>query len=1679
MNGTPEIGTPAQPEDFTGFTQTEPEEFTGFTEEDKNTQMVSETGDYTYLKTLVSVATNKPEELGNVDFNSTIRAAYPSVAEENNLLDYKIGTDAASSGYFMGVASAAKQIDDRIKYLEQKQRNHQFELNEVTQSAIDKIIASTPKVVLNNSPQKLAQVSDKAKPSAAYNATVEMLTKKASSLSGKAGSILWGFTPSSLKESYDVNEFTKSVLGDSDGVNSLTGPKYEAMEQLKSYYRTLNEEERATFANTMYNHFKDNLATTASGAAQLTLDVMAGEEVTTMDKVFSNIELAAIPLTAVFGAGQLMKGMRSIVGAAKMSNVEKQLAQIGAKDVIIAGTANRMAGKGAAQIVGAVTGVTDMMDAAKLVTLASAKVLPESVTTAVSGLQDLLKTKTDDFVKSLKETIAAKNIRSTEAAEQLATFESKYSSAMNREIHSFHPNTADDTGATLYLKPVNETSYLTKETAEAAIALKDPTGKLGLKAIPDTTNTGYLVNDQVFNARQLERTSLEAEYVKETLKQQRTTARAAKVVTPTPEPAALLSSKPKYNYKTNSFELMWDSNLDKAIFQLGSKTARSKSDTEVFNWAKEQLGIENDAKAFSVISAKANEIRSYLRATTSKLSGGVLKIPRQVDGVAEKVGKTGVASTKKLDQLRNDIDFLDQQISAMNSARTGLVQGWLIEQKVAPTGLYKDLGAFTEEDVSTMVRFSMGDWSLGTSSELYTNRVIGVLQSSRYNKLMTEYIRPTLESMSKKERIVLNDALVKGDKEGVEFTQGQLLGMGATAKVVQSYMEVRTLRNTMYILRNDAASKSLTDKGFFSLKTPPFLDEPGQMFGRQVTKEAASGRQVFSVTKEMAVNIDDNLLAGNNLIYELWKPVTIKGKEHRYIAISANAVVEEPIKVVIPYRKGEFKRSYTDEYFVKYKTTSVVDGVIEPGERLLTHRTAASLKEAKQYVNTFNATVEAFNQGKLTLEKAATMQPFGWKPEELISALTDGRFGASPKMEVRFNRTDDDYLNSMQSTGGSQFSQERGEHIKSIYGEDTPNTLAPIDSIAAEISNTAFMVPLTEWRDVAIHRWYNTAKDVLPDIAKSMSPENAFYYMVNNKGAYTGNDTINRFAQRVQDYVMHEVSVATKEEQMWQSNMRAVGEKLEGSGNKTLALTGAALRNTDFVTFARTVTFHGFLGGFNPVQLFVQGLNAVNAIAISPIHGLKAARESGALRIALMSDREDVWRSVATLDKLSAMGLSNADEFVDTVKSIRRSGLLDGINATSLYGAETGKYGLFNKTTRIAGGTSAFFFNRGEEMSRIVSFSVARREFQAANKGVDWTTDTALNTILRRQDNLTQNMGNANRASFAKGVLSIPTQFLQYPINLGLNLAYSLVGNKRAFTRKEGVSLLVGNGLLWGTAGMGAGVYWDAEEVVGEAFNDMSSEEKLYIQQGVVAGILNTAAIAMTDQPMELALGKRFNTFATYSDFVDAVFGSEDQDIRDIAFGASGGAFLRFGKNFADASKLFWYNKGDLNTETVTEGLKLLATGSFSSLNNIHKAYLAENARNMVLSRAGDPLYAVTDSQRMAMMIGLPPASGYDYEQLLTHQKHLNDMYVKVAKDIGHYQSLALVALEAGDKTAYESHYKVIVALRAGLSPMDKIKVDKEYNKMWVNSKQRQMMIDRMKKNEQRSPLVVNEGNVR
>lgn len=1617
-------------------------------------------GAFPLLKKLTSVATGKPEVIGNVDWGTTLQDAHKHVAQLNNLLDYRAGEQMAAQGMAGGVEQAAASIASRLDYLEQTNRNQIAELNEVAQAAIDSIAVHSPAVTLNNSPETIAKQSQKVATAASAQALQERIAQEGSSVAGNVGNFLWQFTPMAVfATDYNVAEFAKKYVGN---VSMLDGES-ETLLKINSYYRTLKPAEQVSFVRTMYDDLRDTWAITDTGAAHMVAEMIAGEDLDGWDKAFDTLQLAAIPLTVVPIASGVLRGMRNIGRAAKGVSAEVKIAQAGGKDILVVETAQRVAAKGAMQIAGAITGATDLVDTARLVTMVSSKVLPSTLTTATTAVADIVKGRVEKTLADLAETIKAKNVREGEEVSTYRRIQEVYSPATNKEIHTYLPDTADSKGPVVFWKPANESAYLTQEAAEAAIKLKDPTGALGMRVVPDTTNVGYLVEDATLATRKAQREKLEIEYVKESAKKATLTTKAAAIPVgpPAPAPTALLSAKPRYSYKTSQFDLNFESMLDKAIYQAGSKSKGSKSDPAILSWIGKQVGKTGDALT-TYVNTEAAAIRNGLKGPASKLGGGTLTIPTRNKTREESIVAASSYSDVKLESLRKEINFFDQQIAAMEAAKKGLVHGYLIEQKVTPpAATYNDLAPYAQEDVQTLIKTSFGDWALGTSSELYTNRVVGLHQSSRYQKLLVDMVRKPLESLSRGEQNVLASILIKGDKESKLYNFIELAGMGASSKVTEAYFAARSARNVLHKMRDETAVRSLTNKGYQKLTVPITLDTAQPLYARPLLpQQGAQKKLVYSVLDGSGARYDEKMAAQGVVLYELRTPISVGGKRYKTIAAPASSAKAEPITTVIPFREGEFKRIYSDQYFVKYKSADTVDGEVQ--DVLHTHRTAYNRKEGEEYAALFNSLTKLHSTGKLTISDAAKMQPYGWKPQEFIDALNEGKFGVDPKMEVVFNRTDDDYVDSFLSTRQGEFYSERNDRIVNVNGEDVPNTLSPLDSLAAEIGNTAFMVPLTEWRDVAVYRWFNTVQDVLPTAAKNMSPEDAYEYMRREKGAYTGNDQMKLFAQRHQEYVAHELNATTRDEMVWEGSMRALIEKVEGKfDNKMMAKTGAALRNADPATFARTLTFHAFLGGFNPVQLFVQGLNAFNAFAISPVHGMVGVKQATSLRLALMSDNPEVWKHIAGLEKLSTLGLTDAEEFADTVKAIRRSGLLDSINSTSLYGAETGKYGLFNKVSRRAGEVSAFNFNRGEEFSRIVSFVIAKREWQAANPRGNWKGDAALNAILERQDDLTQNMTRANQAKWQTGAMSIPTQFMQYQVKIALNLAASLSGNPRAFSKKEALQLLVGHAIGWGTAG--AGLWIGLDEVFGKQTEEWTPEQRLYLNQGLFAGILNTATQAVTGEEMMLALGTRFNSFGYWFDAAfavgDAFTGGDPIDALKLLTGAPGGAISRMYGNTKFAVDVLTANGTDIAGSQLTEAARHFFTGTFSSLSNVERAYLAKNFGGYIQSKAGDPLYYANENEVAALFVGIPPVTSADYEKALLYQKDRTRMGKNLARESGRLVTRALAAQKEGDTEAAEMYRRMYIALVRSYEQDPQLAeiVRKEFYAGWKDSKHREL----------------------
>jgi hypothetical protein len=1019
------------------------------------------------------------------------------------------------------------------------------------------------------------------------------------------------------------------------------------------------------------------------------------------------------------------------------------------------------------------------------------------------------------------------------------------------------------------------------------------------------------------------------------------------------------------------------------------------------------------------------------------------------------------SSTEEISRLQATVDLSNARLKAASDIENGLSAGWLVEEKIKANLNASSLGKFKEEDIQSMMRFAFGDKALGASKEVYEAHLLGVMAESRIRGVLVDMVEKPIRALNTKDRIALNNALVAGDKEGKVFDAVELRGMDLVSDESQkAYYAVRAARDMTWRLRNQAASKSMTLKGWKEMWHPAiakYKDELQgfKLFGKEADTSAIGKRALDPNTGETMVISANRLEELNNRgfkIVEFDTPVPMAGVNRTHVIVQAGGLELKTITEVIPYRTGEMSRIYDDEYFVRLKGSKELDGLKEDVN--ITHRTAKSAREANAYAKAYNEMVALYKEGKLDTQAAAKMQAYGWKPEDLIASIAQ-----NPKVEavVNYTRTDNDYLEALTSYGRS-FTSKRGEHIPDVFG-NTTNVADPLDALASEIGNTAYMASHTEWFDVSIQRWFETAKPFLSPEMQKMTADKAFARYVTTKGSYVGQGKTELFVRRVADQIAEAMKVNDKESRQMLGLMRSLTESFEAKTGK-FENVGSFMRQTNWESFAKTVAFHCVFA-FNPVQVFVQGANTVNAIAISPLHGLKAAKTYMFLRTALASDNPDVWAMTAKTNKWSSIGMESEEDFIRLVKAVDRSGLIENLQTSSLYNMQLGKH---NLTKGFLSGdlvrASTVPFREGEGASRLIAFDISRREWMKANPGKVWDTDEALKEILVRQDILTGTMTNANTAWWQKGLISIPAQFLQFPVKFGLNIVNSLSGGSRTFTRKEALSLIIGNLTLFGTAGLlGTSL---AQSVFGDSIGELSEDQRLALSQGVIASAVSavTSAFDEEGEGAQLAIGDRINPLKFYVDFVKGLGNLEEAKALEMIGGPFFGMVQRVRLAGSQIKDLYVVNP-DLSPEKASEAIKALVKIT-SVGNNYFQGVRAENLYNQHVSK-GVGQYRFNDKELFYQKyFGIKPAAAVDFQSITESNIDYAKRMKKEAERITDLRIKALEAYRAGDTTTGEKYGNMVNILLSSMPINDRAEVESKTRTIDASTKLDEMLVEHM-----------------
>jgi len=978
--------------------------------------------------------------------------------------------------------------------------------------------------------------------------------------------------------------------------------------------------------------------------------------------------------------------------------------------------------------------------------------------------------------------------------------------------------------------------------------------------------------------------------------------------------------------------------------------------------------------------------------------------------------------------------------AAEYASRMSITNGWYVRHAGSPM-------VHTTTDIES--RFGAGLDPIHRASELSVHdRTITLLQEAKDKNALKKFLDDGFKGLTRKENKRVVSVLEEGDTLSKEFNDIELEARGLTNdRMKKAYYTYRTVSNLDLAIKNQTIKENLTRRGF----TQGFIKDGAATHtvpARTVNTAEYEGLRAYNLVTGKMETIDVTKHIGMRVV-ETASPVSITGKgEHtRFISDGTNVTFGN-LYNQIPNRKGSFRHYYTQDYFGSVNIQRMVNG--ETVTDTLHLRTSNSGKDMGKWKAGMEAVLNAHRTNPGSVTAAFIESKLGRLEDSnaILAAINKGEWDNYTGFNTHYDRTNDAYIDTLakaQWDDDLAKNDGRGMRLQSI-DSNKDNILDPIKAIQSEISNVARHRNIDEWRDKWVQTWWNTFSQYIPETLRNSgkSPLAIISDPSIQLSTYIGGENISKFAESQRKYILAQLGVKTLDEKLIEgalvrfTNAFSEDSKIAGLPiGKPLVTAGHALRNADPLQFARSFNFFTMLAAFNPAQLIVQGAGAINAIAVSPVHGLKAAYTAPLLRIALMSDNPAVWSKVATLQNVAMLGMSNTQEFVDTVRSIRKSGLVDNIVSTSMHSAETGRYNIFTGTAAKLGEKSAFFFNRGEEFARLVSFDVARREWINKHPGASWTTDDALKNIISRQDDLTQNMTRANQAFYQRGVLSIPGQFLQYNLKLAANMigsanAWATGKPYRGFTMGETASILAFHIAAYGMAGNGLMALADEvvggyEKIVGRKSTD---DEKLVFSQGMIAGLINEVSQLSTGQDLKLGVGSRLGTFEYYDKLARTIMAG-DSSFWEVAMGPSYGSASRLGAMEALIQPIV---RKDLSVTAFAEALNTVGKEVFSSWRNVSKAYYAQLHEGSLPNKEQLPIVKLSNPEIIAQAIGLGSSVEQDYWQLKLNLAERRKAVQEFAKTYIDLQEVSLKELTAnGNSERYKTLTNYMTTLHSPL----------------------------------------------
>lgn len=678
-----------------------------------------------------------------------------------------------------------------------------------------------------------------------------------------------------------------------------------------------------------------------------------------------------------------------------------------------------------------------------------------------------------------------------------------------------------------------------------------------------------------------------------------------------------------------------------------------------------------------------------------------------------------------------------------------------------------------------------------------------MFQSSKIKDGFNKAINVAASKLSKVEAGNVSAMLQKGDAEAKVFSyqEAVLDGVGAnrmTDKEYEGYAGMRRVMDNAWKVKNNETRKTLVAKGAkeITIDGTKFITVPMDSAGAAKDAYRQSAKNMVSIPKPPKgrgtsathmtdVEIDEFYKKGYTMVRgdTMGEYYNIGETQAAWAMVRRDEVNELPA-IVMNRAEGYVTRTYkNNHFFLKQDRRESIDGkIVNVGRRTV-----------RYFDNNADAVVHL---GRMRDKALLAGEKFDDKMYHIMAEGETTPMGLDTDGVEQF---------------GGLYTGKRGDEILKfgLDGKEGERVDA-IEAIQNYTQHIGNRYPQAEYKIGIQKAWMNHARDMgllEHKFAGSFADARATI-----EGA-TAKPAVRTKLLNAHDHISEMVKAPDKASQRILGLQRAAGVRLEKMGWSKSAKKVLSADAVDPATLIRKATFSTMLGMWNPAQIFVQAMGATIALSVHPVHAVKSFPR--ALSFWLMDSMNNVKQREVLGKFLSGkkdLDLGTdvfADHNLWLKSGMKESVLAGNSDVANVMQGLPYNAGMLNK----AAGTHTMFYKMGELANMRVSFNTALSKWKADNAGkaVD---DNALQQIITRTEQLRLQMSPANKASWQKGNMAVPTQFMQ------VNAKFMEALGGQSFTKGEKLRMFTLQGGIFGTAGMVG-----ADTVFNQVMGDVSAAD--------------------------------------------------------------------------------------------------------------------------------------------------------------------------------------------------------------------------------------------------------------